>query len=79
MGQPTYLEAKAEGDNSMSVKRLRSESVVGPVPQDPRDTLKAELLEPQSPCGASGHLPVERLQPGVTHCTGPLPRPVHLR
>ena len=41
MGQPTYLEAKAEGDNSMSVKRLRSESVVRPVPQDPRDTVKA--------------------------------------
>ena len=64
MGQPTYLEAKAEGDNSMSVKRLRSESVVGPVPQDPRDTLKAELLEPQSPwrylqkvCNQSGGVP----------------------
>ena len=63
----------------MSVKRLQPQSVVGLVPQDPRDTLKAELLEPQSPCGASGHAPVERLQPGFTHCTGPLPRPVHLR
>ena len=28
MGQPAYLEAKVEGDNSMSVKRLRPESVV---------------------------------------------------
>ncbi len=54
MGQPTYLEAKAEGDNSMLVKRLRSESVVGPVPQDPRDTVKAELLEPQFPEGVEG-------------------------
>ena len=32
----------------MSVKRLRSESVVGPVPQDPRDMVKAGLPEPQS-------------------------------
>ena len=35
----------------MSVKRLRPESVVGPVPQDPRDTVKAELPEPQFPVG----------------------------
>ena len=47
LGQPTYLEAEAEGDNSMSVKRLRPESVVGPVPQDPRNMVKARLLEPQ--------------------------------
>ncbi len=47
LGQPTYLEAKAEGENSMSVKRLRPQSVVRPVPQDPRDTVKARLLEPQ--------------------------------
>ena len=32
----------------MSVKRLRSESVVGPVPQGPRDTVKAGLPESQS-------------------------------
>ena len=51
LGQPTYLKAKAEGDNSMSVKRLRPESVVEPVPQDPRDTVKAGLLEPQFPDG----------------------------
>ena len=61
LGQPTYLAAKAKGDNSMSVKRLRSESVVRPVPQDPRDMVKAALLEPQSPVGASRHPPVERL------------------
>ncbi|MYE67920.1 MAG: hypothetical protein F4236_07190, partial [Acidimicrobiia bacterium] len=41
LGQPTYLEAKAKGDNSMSVKRLQPESVVGLVPQGPRDTVKA--------------------------------------
>ena len=46
LGQPTYLAAKAKGDNSMSVKRLRSESVVRPVPQGPRDTVKAGLPEP---------------------------------
>ena len=61
MGQPTYLEAKAEGDNSMSVKRLRPESVVGPVPQDPRDMVKATLPEPQFPEGAVFRPPVERL------------------
>ena len=54
MGQPTYLKAKAEGDNSMSVKRLGSEGVVGPVPQDPRDMVKAELPEPQFPDGVLG-------------------------
>ena len=47
LGQPTDLEAKAEGDNSMSVKRRRPQSVVGPVPQDPRNMVKARRLEPQ--------------------------------
>ena len=41
LGQPTHPEAKAEGDNSMSVKRLQPEDVVGLVPQGPRDTAKA--------------------------------------
>ena len=48
LGQPTYLEAKAKGESSMSVKRLRPKSVVGPVPQGPRDMVKAGLPEPQS-------------------------------
>ena len=61
MGQPTYLKAKAKGENRMSVKRLRSESVVGPVPQGPRDTVKAGLPEPQFPVGVCSHPPVERL------------------
>ena len=47
LGQPTYLKAKAEGDNSMSVKRLRPESVVEPVPH-PRDTVKLDCLNPSS-------------------------------
>ena len=38
----------------MSVKRLRLESVVGPVPQDPRDTVKAALPEPQFPAVYGG-------------------------
>ena len=67
MGQPTYLDAKAEGENSMSVKRLRPESVVRPVPQDPRDMVKAGLSEPQSLVGVSPRPPVERLQPGAVH------------
>ena len=79
LGPPTYLEAKAEGDNSMSVKRLRSESVVGLVPQGPCDKVKAVLLEPQSPDGVSPRPPVERLQPGATRCTGLNWRPAHLR
>ena len=54
----------------MSVKRLPSEGVVRPVPQGPRDTVKAGLPEPQSPVGVWNHPPVERLQPGATHCTG---------
>ena len=31
----------------MSVKRLQPQSVVGPVPQDPRNMVKAKLLESQ--------------------------------
>ena len=37
----------------MPVKRLRSESVVWPVPQGPRDMVKAELPEPQFPDGVT--------------------------
>ena len=61
MGQPTHLEAKAEGENSMSVKRLQPQSVVGLVPQDLRDMVKATLPEPQFPEGVSRCPPVERL------------------
>ena len=39
----------------MSVKRLRSEGVVRPVPQGPRDMVKATLPEPQSPNGVCTH------------------------
>ena len=67
LGQPTYLEAKAEGDNSMSVKRLRPQSVVGPVPQDPRNTVKARLLEPQFSAVIKRRPSVERLNPDANH------------
>ena len=41
----------------MSVKRLRSEGVVRPVPQGPHDMVKAGLPEPQSPVGVWNHPP----------------------
>ena len=63
----------------MSVKRLQPQSVVGLVPQGPRDTVKARLPEPQFPVGDSGHPPVERLQPGATHCIGFNSGPTHFR
>jgi len=48
-GSTTYLEAKAEGDRSMSLKRRASEGVYGAALQDPRDTGRATLPKPQSP------------------------------
>ena len=63
----------------MSVKRLRPESVVGPVPQGPRDMVKAGLLEPQFPVGVRFRPPVGRLQPGAAHCTGTVAGLMHLR
>jgi hypothetical protein len=50
VGQPTYLAAKANGDQSMSVKRSTPESTSGrSAPQDPRTMVKAVLPESQSP------------------------------
>ena len=49
LGRLTDLEAKAEGDHSMSGTRWPSGGVRGGVPQDPRDMVKAGLLEAQSP------------------------------
>jgi len=48
-GSTTYLEAKAEGDSSMSIKRRTPEGVYGVAPQDPRDTVRATLPKPQVP------------------------------
>jgi hypothetical protein len=45
LGRLTYLEAKAEGNRSMSGKRWSSGSVQDDVPRGPCDMAKAELLE----------------------------------
>ena len=47
LGRLNYLEAKAEGDNTMSGRRWPSGGIQGGGPQDPRDTAKAGLLEAQ--------------------------------
>jgi hypothetical protein len=44
-----YLDGKPRGDKSMPGKRWPSGGVQGGVPQDPRDTAKAGLLQAQSP------------------------------
>lgn len=48
-GSTAYLAAKANGDKSMPSKRGMAEGVYATVPQDPRDMVKAELPESQSP------------------------------
>jgi len=49
LGHRVDLKAKAGGDKSMPEKREPLEDAKGAVPQDPRDTAKAELPESQSP------------------------------
>src|SRR4051794_38685082 len=49
LGPTAYPAAKAKGDRSMPSKRERSEDADDPVPQGPRDTVRTELFEPQSP------------------------------
>jgi hypothetical protein len=48
-GSTTHLEAKAEGDNSMSLKRRVSEGVYATAPQDPCAMVRATLPKPQLP------------------------------
>src|SRR6185437_15160096 len=48
-GSTAYLAAKAKGDRSMPSKRGTFEDVYGVALRDPRDMVKAGLLEPQSP------------------------------
>jgi hypothetical protein len=45
LGHRTNLEAKAEGDKSMSEKRESLEGVEGVVLRGPRDKVKAKLPE----------------------------------
>ena len=49
LGHLVDLKAKAGGDKSMPEKREPLEDAEGAVPQDPRDTARAELPESQSP------------------------------
>jgi retron-type reverse transcriptase len=48
-GSTAYPAAKAKRDRSMPLKRGWSEDADGRAPRDPRDTVKARLLEPESP------------------------------
>ena len=60
-GSTTYLEAKAEGDSSMSLKRRTSEGVYDVALQDPRDTVRARLSKPQVPAMKAHILCPQRL------------------
>jgi len=60
-GSTTYLEAKAEGDTSMSLKRSTAEGGYGVAPQDPRDTVRATLPKPQFPAMEAHILCPQRL------------------
>lgn len=66
MGHPNYLEPKGEGDQSMSGKRGTPEDAYGQyAPQDPRDRVKAGLLEAQSPA-VEGDAPSDRVKSWAT-------------
>jgi hypothetical protein len=49
LGCRTYLEAKANGESSMSEKAGRGEAVEPPARRGPDGMVKAGLLEPQCP------------------------------
>jgi hypothetical protein len=55
------LDPKGKRDNSMSGKQWPPEGVKGGVLRDPRDTVKAGLLEAQSLFGVFDHPPERRL------------------
>lgn len=48
-GSTAYPEAKADGNNSMPLKRMVPEGVYGIDPQGPRDTARTKLFESQFP------------------------------
>jgi retron-type reverse transcriptase len=60
-GSTTDLEAKAEGDSSMSLKRRTAEGVYAVALQDPRDTGRARLPKPQFPAMEANILWLPRL------------------
>src|SRR3954447_25515584 len=49
LGEPTYLAMKVKGDRSMLVTQEGSEDVEPSVLLDPRDMVRAELLQSQVP------------------------------
>jgi RNA-directed DNA polymerase len=61
-GSTTYLEAKAEGNTSMSLKWSTAEGVYAGALQDPRDTVRARLPKPQFPAMEAYILCVQRLR-----------------
>jgi hypothetical protein len=59
-GSTAYPRAKAQRDNSMPLKRRRTEDVYGRVVQDPCDMVKATLPEPQPP-GMQASIPCQHV------------------
>src|SRR3954469_24195732 len=55
-GQPSYPKVKASRDKSMAVSGGSGEHARPNAPQDPRDTVKDGLLEPQPPA-MDKHIP----------------------
>jgi hypothetical protein len=53
VGPTADPEAKARGDHSLPSKRGTPEGVDGAAPPGPHDTVKAGLLEPQSPAASN--------------------------
>ena len=56
MDHRTHLEPKGEGETSMSGKRMNLEVVYRSDPQDPSETVKAGLPEPQDPNSKESYL-----------------------
>lgn len=70
LGSAAYLEAKADGDNSMPLKRELPEGVYGRVvPQGPRDKVRAILLKSQFPKMKRSVPRSQRLKRGRRHTT----------
>ena len=59
-GSTAYPRAKAQRDSSMPLKRRQMEDVYDCVVQDPRDTVKARLPEPQPP-GMQASIPCQHV------------------
>ena len=74
VGHPTDLDTKVEGDHSLSETRGSPEGVYGVAPLDPRDRVRAGLLEAQFPA-VEGRAPrYHTSMRGHRHTTAGLPR-----